>query len=606
MHSSSLIILGGVLVAGFACQWIAWRVKLPSILFLLLAGIIAGPVLGLLQPDALFGELLEPFVSLAVAVILYEGAMTLKLAEIRGHGNVVRNLVTFGVLITWFVATLTARVFLGWDIYLAALFGAIVTVSGPTVILPLLRTVRPTKALSNILRWEGILVDPVGAILAVLVFNFIVVTQTAATPGQLFYSLGLIFVVGTGLGVIVGHSFGVVLKNHWLPDFLRDYAALAMVILVFTLAESVESESGLLAVTVMGVWQANIKDLDIEDILDFKESLTLVLVAGLFIILAARVHLESIVGLGAGVIAVLLALQFVAGPLRALVCSIGSDLSWRERAYLGWIFPRGIVAAAVSALFALRLERMGYPGAENLVPIVFTIIVGTVVIQSLSGSVVAGWLNVASPDPKGVLIVGSNRLALLYATAMHETGQRVLLASTSWDGVRLARMAGLPVFYGSPVSTYAERHMDLTGIGQLLAMSDRPGLNELACVSYRYEFGRESVYTFKQDSEAGHEKHQISGEAAGRVLFGGHKSMEDLLALIPDPAQTKTTELTDSFSFEDYRNKYPERLLLFIKTPGGRIRFPLGEEDMKVPAGSSITALVLGDEQPQAESGSGS
>jgi CPA1 family monovalent cation:H+ antiporter len=514
--------------------------------------------------------------------------------------------VTFGVLITWFVATLTARVFLGWDIYLAALFGAIVTVSGPTVILPLLRTVRPTKALSNILRWEGILVDPVGAILAVLVFNFIVVTQTAATPGQLFYSLGLIIVVGAGLGVIVGHSFGVVLKNHWLPDFLRDYAALAMVILVFTLAESVESESGLLAVTVMGVWQANIKDLDIEDILDFKESLTLVLVAGLFIILAARVHLESIVGLGAGVIAVLLALQFVAGPLRALVCSIGSDLSWRERAYLGWIFPRGIVAAAVSALFALRLERMGYPGAENLVPIVFTIIVGTVVIQSLSGSVVAGWLKVASPDPKGVLIVGSNRLAQLYATAMHETGQRVLLASTSWDGVRLARMAGLPVFYGSPVSTYAERHMDLTGIGQLLAMSDRPGLNELACVSYRYEFGRESVYTFKQDSEAGHEKHQISGEAAGRVLFGGHKSMEDLLALIPDPAQTKTTEITDSFSFEDYRDKYPERLLLFIRTPGGRIRFPLGEEDMKVPAGSSITALVLGDEQPQAESGSGS
>ncbi|MDH3578008.1 MAG: sodium:proton antiporter [Gammaproteobacteria bacterium] len=606
MHSSNLIILGGVLVAGFACQWIAWRVKLPSILFLLLTGIIAGPVLGWLRPNELFGELLEPFVSLAVAVILYEGSMTLKLAEIRGHGAVVRNLVTFGVLITWFVATLTARAFLGWDIYLAALFGAIVTVSGPTVILPLLRTVRPTKALSNILRWEGILVDPVGAILAVLVFNFIVVTQTAATTGQLFFTLGLIVVVGAGLGVIVGHSLGVILKNHWLPDFLRDYAALATVILVFTLAEAVESESGLLAVTVMGVWQANMKDLDLEDILDFKESLTLVLVAGLFIILAARVQLENIVGLGAGAIAVLLALQFIAGPLRALVCSIGSDLSGRERAYLGWIFPRGIVAAAVSALFALRLERMGYPGAELLVPLVFTIIVGTVVIQSLSGSTVARLLQVASPDPKGVLIVGSNRLALLYATAMHEAGQRVVLASMNWDGVRLARMAGLPVFYGSPVSTYAERHLDLTGIGQLLAMSDRPGLNELACVSYRYEFGRESVYTFKQDSEAGHEKHQISGEAAGRVLFGGQKSMEDLLALIPDPAQTKTTEITDTFSFEDYRKKYPDRLLLFIKTSGGYVRFPLGDEDMKVTAGSSVTALILGEERQLADSHTGS
>ncbi|MGB5720832.1 MAG: cation:proton antiporter, partial [Woeseiaceae bacterium] len=286
MHGDNLFILSGVVVAGFACQWLAWRVKLPSILFLLLTGIVVGPTLGLLDPDAVFGDLLEPIVSLAVAVILYEGSMTLKLSEIRGHGNVVRNLVTVGVLITWIIATFSARTLLGWDIYLAALFGAIVTVSGPTVIVPLLRTVRPTSALSNVLRWEGILVDPLGAILAVLVFNFIVVTQTAATTAQLFGTLGMIILVGAGLGVLIGHAFGVVLRKHWLPDYLRDYAALAMVILVFGLAESVASESGLLAVTIMGVWQANMRDLDLDDILDFKESLTIVLVAGLFIILA--------------------------------------------------------------------------------------------------------------------------------------------------------------------------------------------------------------------------------------------------------------------------------------------------------------------------------
>ncbi|MBT8101807.1 MAG: sodium:proton antiporter, partial [Gammaproteobacteria bacterium] len=372
--------------------------------------------------------------------------------------------------------------------------------------------------------------------------------------------------------------------------------ALAMVILVFSAAEAVESESGLLAVTIMGVWQANMKDLDLEDILDFKESLTLVLVAGLFIVLAARVQLESIISLGAGAIAVLLALQFVAGPVRAFACSIGSELSARERVYLGWIFPRGIVAAAVSALFALRLERIGYPGAENLVPIVFTIIVGTVVIQSLSGSVVARWLNVANPEPTGVLIVGANRLALTYAAALKEAGQRVLVASMNWDGVREARMAGLPVFYGSPVSAYAERHLDLTGLGRLLAMSDRPGLNELACVSYRFEFGRENVYTVKQDSESSHEKHHISGQTAGRVLFGGLKSMEDLLALVDDSAQTKKTEITESFSFADYRSQYPDRLLLFITSDSGQVRFPLGEEDLKVPAGSSVTALILNEE----------
>ncbi|MGB5491233.1 MAG: cation:proton antiporter, partial [Woeseiaceae bacterium] len=218
MHGDNLFILSGVVVAGFACQWLAWRVKLPSILFLLLTGIVVGPTLGLLDPDAVFGDLLEPIVSLAVAVILYEGSMTLKLSEIRGHGNVVRNLVTVGVLITWIIATFSARALLGWDIYLAALFGAIVTVSGPTVIVPLLRTVRPTSALSNVLRWEGILVDPLGAILAVLVFNFIVVTQTAATTAQLFGTLGMIILVGAGLGVLIGHAFGVVLRKHWLPD----------------------------------------------------------------------------------------------------------------------------------------------------------------------------------------------------------------------------------------------------------------------------------------------------------------------------------------------------------------------------------------------------
>ncbi len=594
MHGNDLLILSGVLVAGFACQWLAWRIKLPSILLLLLVGIVLGPALGWLNPDEVFGKLLEPFVSLAVAVILYEGSMTLKLSEIRGHGDVVRNLVTVGVLVTWAVATFAAHFFLGWDIYLAALFGAIVTVSGPTVILPLLRTVRPTIALSNVLRWEGILVDPLGAILAVLVFNFIVVTQTAATTGQLFGTLGTIIATGAALGVVVGHTFGVILRKHLLPDFLRDYAALAMVILVFALAESVESESGLLAVTIMGVWQANMRDIDLDDILDFKESLTLVLVAGLFIILAARIDFGSLLGLGGGAIAVLLALQFVAGPLRALVSSLGSELSWPERAYLGWIFPRGIVAAAVSALFALRLEGINFPGADKLVPMVFTIIVGTVVIQSLSGRIVAHWLRIASPEPTGVLVVGANPVARAYARALHEAGHRVLVASMSWNGIGKARMAGLPVFYGSPVSSYAERHLDLIGLGHLLAMSDRPGLNELACVKYAYEFGRGAVYTIQQDSETAHEKHQISGEAIGRVLFGGQRSMNDLLELVGEDFITKTTNITDSFELSDYLEQYPEAVVLFITTDDGRIRFPLGDAKLKIPAGSSITALIPG------------
>jgi CPA1 family monovalent cation:H+ antiporter len=591
MDANTLIMLSGVIVAGFLCQWLAWRIKLPSILLLLIVGITLGPLLGWLDPDVLFGDLLEPVVSMAVAIILYEGSLTLKLRDIRGHGKVVRNLVTVGVLITWFVAAASAAWLLGWDPLLAALFGAIVTVSGPTVIIPLIRSIRPTQALSAVMRWEGILVDPLGAILAVLVFEFIIVTQTAATPGQLASTFALIVAGGTGVGLIAGQALGMVLRKHWLPDYLRDFAALATVILVFSLAESIAHESGLLAVTVMGVWQANMRNVDFGDILDFKESLTLVLVAALFIVLAARVDLGAVMSLGGGAVLLLLLLQFVGGPVRAFVCSIGSELKWQERALLGWIFPRGIVAAAVSALFALRLESLGYPGAERLVPMVFTVILGTVVIQSLSGRLLADWLGIRAPEPNGVLVLGANQVARFFACALQESGHQVLLASMNWRGVSRARMAGLPVFYGSAVSSYGERNMDLLGLGSLLALSCRPGLNELACVKFRYEFGRQSVFTVRQ-AEQSHEKHQVSGEAAGRLLYGGERSLDDLEQLLKGDPEVRTTEITGNFSLRDYRKTHQDSLILFITTSEGAVRFPTGDEE-RVSEGERVTALLV-------------
>ena len=592
MHNVDLIVLSAIFVAGFACQWIAWRLKLPSILFLLLTGIVAGPVMGLLDPEALLGDLLMPVVSIAVAIILYEGSLTLKLSEIRGHGAVVRNLVTVGVAITWFVATLAAHLVLGWDLYLAALFGGIVTVSGPTVIMPLLRTIRPTRAVSSVLRWEGILVDPLGAILAVIVFDYIVVAQTAAGIGQVLVSLATIVLTGTALGIAAGYSFGVVLRRHWVPDYLRDYLALASVLLVFGVSEMIHAESGLLAVTIMGVWQANMRGLDLEDILDFKESLAMVLVASLFILLAARIELSALTGLGVASLLILLALQFVAGPARAFVSAIGSELNWRERLYLGWIFPRGIVAAAVSALFALRLEDMGYAGAEDLVPLVFTIIIGTVVIQGLTGRVVARTLGIADPEPTGVLVVGANALALTYGEALKKAGHNVLIASTGWDGISEARMKGLPVFYGSPVSSYADRHLNLLGLGNLLALSHRPGINELACVRFRYDFGRQAVYTVRQSSEREHEKYQVSGESGGRVLFSGKYSMSDLMSRIAKGSNIKATELTREFDIAAHRERYPDGIILFVTDEKHKLHFPVEDAELPERPGSIVTALI--------------
>lgn len=592
MHAPDIITLCGILIAGFACQWVAWRLRVPAILFLLVAGIAAGPVLGLLNPDDLLGDLMLTFVSIAVAIILFEGSLTLKISELGGRGSVVRNLVTLGVLVTWAGSALAAHFLLGWDVYLAALFGAIVTVSGPTVVMPLLRTVRPVSSVSSVLRWEAILIDPLGAILGLLVFDFIVASQAGGGLSAALRTVTVMVAAGTTLGAAGGYLFGLALRRRMIPDFLRDYSGLAAALAVFAAAEAIRGESGLLAVTVMGIWLANMRDVDLDDILDFKESLTLLLVAGLFIILAARLDLAALQAIGWGALGVLLVLQLIAGPLRALLCAWGSSLSIREQLFLGWVFPRGIVAAAISALFALRLEATGYEGADGLVPLVFTVIIGTVVIQSLTTAAVARWLGVAEPPPTGVLIAGANTLGLAIARALRERDIPVLVADSHWESIRDARMEGLPTFFGSAVSAYADNNIDLSGLGNLLALTRRAGFNELACVRYAEEFGRDHVFTVQLAADGKHRKHSISGEQGGRMLYGGEHSLTPLLERLEAGAQIKSTELTEEFDLDSYQQKFPDKLPVFFVDPSGYVRFPMPDNKIKPIAGWVVAAIV--------------
>ncbi|WP_178080957.1 sodium:proton antiporter, partial [Pseudomonas sp. DrBHI1] len=350
-----LLSVGGIGAAALLCQWLAWRLKLPAILFLLLCGILAGPVLGWLQPQALFGPLLMPLVSLAVALILFEGSLTLHLSQWREIGSVVHRLVTVGALSTWLVIALATHWLLGFDWPLAILFGTLTLVTGPTVIVPMLRVVRPKAAIANILRWEGIVIDPIGALLAVVVYSFII--ASAAGEG-LSHSLatfaGVIF-CGSALGVAGGWLLGQVMREQWLPEYLHNLASLAAVLGIFIAANQIVHESGLLAVTVMGMWLANMPGVDVRQILHFKENLSVLLISGLFILLAARLDLHALLALGPAVLGLLLVIQLLARPLNVLLSTLGSPLSWRERALLAWIAPRGIVAAAVSAIFAIRL-----------------------------------------------------------------------------------------------------------------------------------------------------------------------------------------------------------------------------------------------------------
>ena len=443
--SDPLLSLVTVGLLSICCQFLAYKIRLPAILPLLIVGIIVGPTFHLLDADALFGDLLFPVVSLSVAIILFEGALTLKFSDIAGHGNMVRNLCSVGVLVTWVIAALAAHFSLDLSWQLSALFGAIVTVTGPTVIVPMIRTVRPKSNIANILRWEGIVIDPIGALLAVLVYEYIVASQDTALMHTLI-AFGKTVGLGTIFGLAGGYLLGISLRKELIPHYLQNTAVLTLILGIFAISNALAHESGLLAVTIAGMVLANMKDVDVEDILEFKETLSVLLISGLFIILASRLDLNAVMEVGSGVFVVLIAIMFVARPLSVLASSVGTGLNWRELALISWIAPRGIVAAAVSALFSLQLEEIGYEGAGVIVPMVFVVIIATVVVQSLSSKYVATFLKVRSPAPNGFLIFGGSKFSRLLAKELQSHNLPVCIADTNWDAIRETRMMDIPAY----------------------------------------------------------------------------------------------------------------------------------------------------------------
>jgi NhaP-type Na+/H+ or K+/H+ antiporter len=565
MNVSTVLVLACIGIASLFCQWLAWRVRMPAILFLLAGGLTAGPMLGWLQPEPLFGDLLFPLISLAVAVILFEGSLTLQYREIKGHGRMVRNLIPVGSVVTALIGTLAAKWILDVSWAVALLFGAISIVTGPTVIAPLLRSVRPRQNLANILRWEGIIIDPVGALLAVLVFEAIISWGQGNVFWHSVYIFGKTVAVGLLLGAAAGWLNGLALRKHLLPQYLHNAGTLTFMLGVYALSNELAHESGLLTVTVMGIWMANMKMVPIDDILEFKESLSVLLISALFIILAARVDFGAIAELGWGLVAVLAILMLVARPLSILLSAIGTKLNWREKLFLSWVAPRGIVAAAVSALFAFQLQNQGYEDAGALVPLVFMLIIATVTLQSLTARPIARILGVAEPAAFGFLILGASSGARAIAHALHKSEIPVVLTDTNWENVRQARMDGLKVYFGNPTSEHAATHLDLTGVGKLLVISPYKHLNSLATYHFLDWFGANSVYSLsegEQDQKASHQTAEKIQQTRG--LFNG-LSYPKLASLVSRGYMVKTTQLSESFTYEDFVARHDgEARVLFV------------------------------------------
>ncbi|QCI14357.1 sodium:proton antiporter [Pseudomonas putida] len=587
-----LLSVGGIGAAALVCQWLAWRLKLPAILFLLLAGIVAGPALGWLDPQALFGPLLMPLVSLAVALILFEGSLTLHLSQWREIGSVVHRMVTLGALVTWVVIALATRWLLGFDWPLAILFGTLTLVTGPTVIVPMLRVVRPKATIANILRWEGIMIDPIGALLAVVVYSFII-----ASGDGLSQSLGTfagVIVAGCALGAAGGWLLGQIMREQWLPEYLHNLASLAAVLGIFIAANQIVHESGLLAVTIMGMWLANMPGVDVRQILHFKENLSVLLISGLFILLAARLDLHAMFELGPAVLALLLVIQLLARPLNVVLSTLGSSLNWRERALLAWIAPRGIVAAAVSAIFAIRLHEAGHEDALLLVPLTFAVIIGTVVLQSATARPLARLLKVAEPAPSGFLIVGANGPARTLGKALQQLGCRVLLTDSSWENIRAARMEGLPTYFGNPASQHADAHLDLVGLGHLLGLSPAGEINALACARFRHDFGPGRLFVLASGLEKKRsDKHRASQEHRGHLLGSQPMTYQQLANHLHQGAELYSTTLTDGFDWEAYQALHGQRAhLLFARDSHGWVHVSTPDAPLRPQPGWTLVALI--------------
>ncbi|MBW3582284.1 MAG: cation:proton antiporter [Euryarchaeota archaeon] len=591
--------VAGIIILGIASHWLAWRVRVAPILLFLAVGFIAGPMTGFLDPDTMLGDLLSPIVSLGVAVILFEGGMSLRAREVRKTGAVVGHLVTVGVLITWILSAIAAHLLLDLSVSLALLLGSIVVVSGPTVVGPLLRHVRPRGAVGPVLKWEGIVIDPVGALLAILVFDAIILGDPgAAALSTLLSVLSAVF-VGSVLGVVGAALLVLGLHRFWIPDFLQSAVTLMLVLLAFVGANAVQSESGLLAVTLMGIVLANQRFVDLERIIEFKETLRVLIIPALFILLTARLELGDLAVVGGASLAFLGFLILVVRPVTVALATRGTDLSLRERIFVAGLMPRGIVAAAIASVFAIRLADRGLTEADLLVPYTFLVIFGTGIVYSLASRPLGHLLGVAQKGAGDVLIVGANLFARQVAKALGRAGIGVLLIDTNRSNVTQANVEDLNARRCNALSDRIEEEIELERITQVLVLTPNDETNMLAALHLGDYVDRAEAYQLPMTER----KEPVGTPArrlAGRMLFGSRWSYARLHDHLRSGWVVKTTKITEEFDWEDYKRLYGDDFVPLFLVYEGRA-WPFTSAHWPTPEPETIIiSLAREDESVEA------
>ncbi|PID69684.1 MAG: cell shape-determining protein [Flavobacteriales bacterium] len=512
-----MIELAGIIILGILAQWVAWKFKIPAILPLILIGLLVGPIAAeyfsedgskWIEPvwngkNGLFpGEGLYYFVSLAISIILFEGGLTLKRNEIKTVGPVITKLITVGAAVTFFGGGLLAHyVFdLSWE--LSFLFAALIIVTGPTVITPILRNIPLKKDLSAILKWEGILIDPIGALVAVLVFEFIIVGGGSGFTKTALIEFGKILLFGTTFGFTFAHALAFAINKNLIPHYLLNVVSLSTVLLVYVESDIFAHESGLLAVVVMGMVLGNNKLDNIKELLHFKESLSVLLISILFILLAANIDMSDLMLLNNwNTVILFVTVVFVLRPLAVFFSSHRSRLTINEKLFISWVGPRGIVAAGIASLFGTKLIKQGVAGAEYITPLVFMIVLGTVLLNATTARLIAKLLNVFLTKSEGILIVGASKVSRVIGKYLKDNGRHVVLIDNNQNNIAKAKNMGIDALTADIYADSLGDYIELNDVGYLIALTGNSDINKYVVDKFKHQYGENGYYRLVNSDE---------------------------------------------------------------------------------------------------------
>lgn len=580
-----MLELAGIIILGIIAQWVAWRLKLPAILPLILIGLLVGPIATLFTEDGsklvepiwngkngLFpGEGLYYFVSLAISIILFEGGLTLKRSEIRNVGPVITKLITLGSTVTFFGAGLAAHYIFDLSWQISFLFSSLIIVTGPTVITPILRNIPLKKDLSAILKWEGILIDPIGALVAVLVFEFISVGEGQAFTKTALVEFGKILLFGFTFGFTFAHGLAFAIKKNFIPHYLLNVVSLSVVLLVFVESDIFAHESGLLAVVVMGMVMGNMDLPNLKELLYFKESLSVLLISILFILLAANINISDMELIyNWKTAALFLIIVFVIRPLGVYLSTLGSNLRLNEKMFIGWVGPRGIVAAGIASLFGSKLIFRGEPGAEYITPLVFMIVLGTVLLNATTARLFAKLAGVFLLKSEGILIIGSSKFSRLIANYLQKNNRHVVLIDNNQTNIEKAKKSGLEAMVADIFSDTLTDNIELNDVGYLMALTGNSDINKYAIEKFKKQFGENGSFRLVNTDEMNDPE---SSPKEG--LFSHTDDFIKLMETAREYPAIQEIDLKDQGHYEGLIEitKADKHIVpIFLKTPDGNLR----------------------------------